>query len=214
MRGLLVGSLTESQCSCNVCEVGVTNVCLLRTRHFLLIFFQVASSVRTGPLASIAMALTLKVPFSPEEEAKMAVAAAGLSSLAGNSSMLASAQGGGGGDDAAHSGAQPQANAAPVSIGGAKTKLDELFLSWLALPDTGDLFAELLGQVREGRPLDAPAHTSLVTSLLNHHKPASHGTGSPSSPSPSSLRTRNSPPPRSPSRPGSPSKHFTFESGA
>ena len=86
--------------------------CAHGTSVTVLIFFQVASSVRTGPLASIAMALTLKVPFSPEEEAKMAVAAAGLSSLAGNSSMLASAQGGGGGDDAAHSGAQRDVEAA------------------------------------------------------------------------------------------------------
>ena len=95
-----------------------------------------------------------------------------------------------------------------ASIGGAKAKLDELFLTWLALPDTSQLFDELMGQIREGKPLETPPHTSLVASLLVK---SSGAVASPTSPSPSSLRSKNSPPPRSPSRPVSPSKHFTFD---
>lgn len=178
------------------------------------------------------MALTLKVPYSAEEEAKMAVAALrtrgdllsgrsdsdddedmrshraralGRSASMGSVSMSSAVGLGSGISDA---------------IGGAKAKLDELFVHWLSQPDTGELFQELLTTIKAGKPLTVPAHTSLVSSLLHRSggAPGSAGSGGGSP-----LRSKNSPPPRSPSRAaavsnvgsgggsGSPnSLHFTF----
>lgn len=144
--------------------------------------------------------LTLKVPFSAEDEAKMAVAAAGISSPPD------SAGGGGGGvtigspprtsrGNNAVAGRVRTGSGSGVGIGGAKAKLDELFLAWLAMPDTGRLFSELLADIKAGQPLTVPPHTSLVASLLRSG-PGSVGSAGGSSP----LRGKNSPPPRSPSR--------------
>ena len=38
----------------------------------------------------------------------------------------------------------------------ARRKLDELFLHWLSLPDTGKLIQGYIDDVRDGRSIDAP----------------------------------------------------------
>ena len=38
----------------------------------------------------------------------------------------------------------------------ARRKLDELFLHWLSLPDTGKLIQGYIDDVRDGRPIDVP----------------------------------------------------------
>jgi len=151
------------------------------------------------------MALTLKVPYSVEDEARLAVAglrggdSASVGAGAAQSDHAHTVSTAPVGDRDAQPSARRQSAAGGVpGIGGAKEKLDELFLQWLALPDTADLFNELIANIKSGQPLAVPPHTSLVASLL-HRGPlgsaASAGSGS-SSP----LRGKNSPPPRSPSR--------------
>ena len=74
----------------------------------------------------------------------------------------------------------------------ARRKLDELFLHWLSLPDTGKLIQGYIDDVRDGRPIDVP------------HSPPSKGHLSPRVKSlqlsRSSAQGALSPPPCSPRR--------------
>uniref|UniRef100_A0A7S1C6F3 Uncharacterized protein n=1 Tax=Bicosoecida sp. CB-2014 TaxID=1486930 RepID=A0A7S1C6F3_9STRA len=85
---------------------------------------------------------------------------------------------------------------------GAKMKLDELFLFWLTQQDTKELIQGYLTDLKSGKTLDIPSTTLAATFLAGKQAAAS----APVSP----LRGRNSPPPRSPSRPGG-NQHFGFD---
>lgn len=89
------------------------------------------------------------------------------------------------------------------NVFGAKSKLDELFVKWLASTQTQELISGLISKLKSGSHIEIPL-------------PSAANAGRAAGPkSPARQTPLLSPPPRSPTKvkgmsPGSPSTHFTF----